>query len=61
MNVWGKVNVFRHGVRHEMGLGFRRATFSMSDGGSIGPRYQGKVVGGDFLEMGDSSPASLGP
>lgn len=44
-----------------MGLGFRRATFSMSDGGSIGPRYQGKVVGGDFLEMGDSSPASLGP
>lgn len=55
-----KVNLPRHGVKCEVGLELRRTTFSTSDGGSVGPRYQGKEVGGDFLEISDSGSSGFG-
>lgn len=55
-----KVNLPRHGVKREVGLELRRTTFSTSDGGSFGPRYQGKEVGGDFLEISHSGPSGFG-
>lgn len=60
MEVWEKVNLLRRGAKREVSHGLRRATVSTSDGGSGGLRYQGKAVGGDFLEIGGSSSSSFG-
>ena len=40
-----------------MGFGLGKTVSSTSDGGSVGPRCQGKEMGGDLLEMGDSGPS----
>lgn len=55
-----KFNLSRHGVKHEVELELRRTTFPTSDEGSVGPRYQGKEVGGDFPEISDSGSSGFG-
>lgn len=43
-----------------MDLGLERTTSSTSVEGSVGPRYQGKEVGGDSLEIGGSGSSKSG-
>lgn len=48
------VHLLRHGLRREVGFGLGKTVSSTSDGGSVGPRCQGKEVGCDLLEMSGS-------